>query len=85
MTQFLNATGSGNGVGNNNNGLHFAANYSAPDIIAEATGGFGQGSAPTNGNYGVYVGSGITVGGTGANKIRLTGSSLGHGKLWIRN
>ena len=31
----LNATGGGNGIGTNNNGLHFAANYSAPDIIAE--------------------------------------------------
>ncbi len=79
LTQFLNATGGGNGTGTNNNGLHFAANYSAPDIIAEATGGFGKGSTATNGNYGVYVGTGITLGGTGANQIRLTGSSLGTG------
>ena len=81
LTQFLNATGGGNGIGTNNNGLHFAANYSAPDIIAEATGGFGQGSSLRTGNYGVYVGTGITLGGTGANQIRLTGSSLGTGSF----
>ena len=77
----MNATGGGNGIGTNNNGLHFAANYSAPDIIAEANGGFGQGSDASNGNYGVYVGSGITLGGTGANQIRLTGTSLGTGSF----
>ena len=81
LIQFLNAAGGGNGVGHNNNGLHFAASFSAPDIIAEATGGFGLGSTTANGNYGVYVGSGVVLGGITANQIHLTGSSLGTGSF----
>ena len=72
----MNATGGGNGSGTNNNGLHFAANYSAPDIIAEATGGFGKGNSTTTGNYGIYVASAVTLGGSTINQILLTGSSL---------
>ena len=76
-TQFLNATGGGNGTGTNNDGLHFAANYSAPAIIAEATGGFGFGTSPTTGNVGINVTSGVTLGGANTNQIHLVGSSLG--------
>ena len=78
LTQFLNATGGGNGAGTNNHGLYFAANFSAPDVVAEATGGFGFGTVG-NGNYGVYVGSGVVVGGAGANQVSFAGSSLGTG------
>ena len=80
-TQFLNATGGGNGVGTNNDGLHFAANYSAPDIFAEATGGYGFGTVLNTGNTGVFVASGFTLGGPNSNQIHLTGSSLGTGSF----
>ena len=53
----------------------------APDIIAEATVDLEKAATTTNGNYGVYVGSGITLGGSTANQIRLTGSSLGTGSF----
>ena len=81
VTQFLNACGGGNGAGQNNDGLHFAANYLATAVVAQATGGFGHGmvGVPTSGNVGIYVGSGVTVGGANANQIHLTGSSLGTG------
>ena len=72
LTQFLNATGGGNGTGTLNHGLYFNSTYTAPDIIAEATGGFGSGN-----DYGIFVAA--TLGGTTANQIRLTGSSLGTG------
>ena len=77
MTQFLNATGGGNGAGNTNNGFHLAntVTYSVPDVSIEATGGFGSGSSSSNGNYGIYIGAGSTLGGTAANQIHLIGSS----------
>ena len=75
-TQFLNATGGGNGTGTNNDGLHFAANYSAPVIIAEATGGFGFGTSLTTGNVGINVTTGVTLGGPNTNQIHLVGFKL---------
>jgi filamentous hemagglutinin family protein len=83
QTQFLNATGGGNGTGHNNNGLHFAANFSPPQgvIIAEANGGFGLGSTSSNGNYGVYVAPSVTLGSATTNQIRLTGTSYGTGSF----
>ena len=77
LTQFLNATGGGNGAGHTNNGFHLAngVTYSVPDVSIEATGGFGSGSTAANGNYGIYIGVGSTLGGTTANQIRLIGSS----------
>ena len=77
LTQFLNATGGGNGAGHTNNGFHLAngVTYSVPDVSIEATGGFGSGSNVANGNYGIYIGVGSTLGGTTANQIRLIGSS----------
>ena len=58
LTQFINATGGGNGAGTNNHGLNLAGGvtYNAPDVVVEATGGFGFGNSVTTGNYGVYVG-----------------------------
>ena len=64
--------------GHTNNGFHLAngVTYSVPDVSIEATGGFGSGSSTTNGNYGIYIGAGSTLGGKlTANQIRLIGSS----------